>query len=255
MKAARLVCLVIGSIYIFQSNPQLIQANSLGFIGGYLLGKGFDYVWDRITGKPDVLELERRIKELEDTVAQKNQNLADPIRKLRNSVHPDTSKEDFQRMVQKADNDFMRLIADLERRAAITDREIINLKERMAKLEAYPKLDSAKLPPAIPPQPRSEGPNFAPPRLNDRTIDACIKSYLFPEFQGRQCIEAAQRVITDEFCKSQGYSIGVSWKSEDTRKFQRSYKLFYEKEPNGTVTPRWIQDDTGGAIFTFIKCT
>ncbi len=107
----------------------------------------------------------------------------------------------------------------------------------------------------IPIQQPSEGPNFASPRLNGRTIDACIKSYLFPELQGLQCTQAAQRVITGEFCKSKGYSIGASWKWEDTRKFQRSYKLFYEKEPNDTVMPRWIQDDTGGAIFTFIQCT
>lgn len=105
----------------------------------------------------------------------------------------------------------------------------------------------------IPPQ-RTEGPQFFNPKIDGRTIDGCIKSFLFPEFQGLQCVHDAQRVIANEFCTAKGYSIGVEWQAEDTGSFQRSYKLFVEREKGGTLHSRWIEDDTGGFVFLFIRC-
>ena len=169
MKAANIACLAIIGVFIFQSNPQTIQANPLvKLIGEYLLGKALDYVWDKGTGKPNLTELDRKLKELQDTLARMHPNLAPPIRDLRNSVTPNTSKEDFQRMVQKVDSDLRRLIADLERRVDITDREITDLKKRIAKLEAKVNTDVTGVStysPTVPsmPPPQTMTPSLARP--------------------------------------------------------------------------------------------
>src|SRR3989442_68421 len=110
MKAKECTRLVIICVFIFQSNPQMIQANPIaGFITQFLLGKSADYIWDKFTGKPDIVELDRRVKKLEETVYRTDPKLVAPIRDLRNIITSDTSKEDFQRMVQKADHQIIEL--------------------------------------------------------------------------------------------------------------------------------------------------
>src|SRR5882672_934045 len=159
MKVVKLACFVVAVGFILQSNLYNTHANPLipiaKFIGEYLLGKGLDYIWDKRTGKPDVTELQRRIKDLEDVVIQTDPKLADPFKKLFIRINPDTSKEDFQRMAQEVHKDFMRRVADLEgrvdkmeRSTEKTDKKIASLSEglaklseRLAKLESYPKGD------------------------------------------------------------------------------------------------------------------
>ncbi len=97
------------------------------------------------------------------------------------------------------------------------------------------------------------GPEFTPPKINSRTIDGCIKSSLIEDGYA-QCSEESMRIIVDQFCLTKGYSVADSWEAEDTGVFQQSYKLHYEKETDGTPTYNWIKDDTGGFIFTFIRC-
>lgn len=105
-------------------------------------------------------------------------------------------------------------------------------------------------PPVIP----VDGPHYKWPTLQGRAIDACIKSYLFPEFQSRQCSDDAQRIIATAFCVEKGYAIAVRWEWQDTGKFHHSYKLHQEREQDGTVQPRWIIDETGGAVLTLVDC-
>jgi hypothetical protein len=91
---------------------------------------------------------------------------------------------------------------------------------------------------------------FSPPKLESRTIDACIDSPRFPSSQGTQCTQEAQRIIADTFCRQKGADDAVRWASTDTGQFQKSVKF---TENGGQA--RWRRDDTGGAIFTSITCS
>lgn len=179
MKATECTCLVIICVFILQLNPQTIQANPIAvFIVQHLLSKASDYIWDKATGKPDVVELDRRLKKLEETVYRTAPNLVPPIRDLRNNITPDTSKEDFQRMVQKAD----RQIIELERRADITDKEIAILKKRIARLESVGNKGITVRPPT---------PQKPPPVATERTQRMRIMVVISETHLGRRIPEPA----------------------------------------------------------------
>lgn len=86
------------------------------------------------------------------------------------------------------------------------------------------------------------------PRLDGRTIDACIVSDLYPG--GLQCSEDAKRIIADTYCRDSGYTAATSWQTEFTGVFQRSLKL--ELRPDRST--RWRRFDDGAAIFIRIAC-
>ncbi|SEP49467.1 protein of unknown function [Methylobacterium sp. ap11] len=91
------------------------------------------------------------------------------------------------------------------------------------------------------------------PQIQNRTIDACIKSNRFSENTGTQCTKSAQQHIADAFCANQGRSTAIDWTDTFTGVFQRSVK--YVNDQPGSSTGQWRNDDRGGAIFTSISCS
>jgi hypothetical protein len=137
MKATKSGFFVMTGIFILLLSDQIIQANPLAkFIGEYLLGRALDYVWDKQTGKPDIMELNNRLKSLEEALGQTHPNLTGPIRDLRKSVTSNTGEEDYKHMAQEVYNTLSKRIVDLERRADITNRDIEELKKRVSILES-----------------------------------------------------------------------------------------------------------------------
>lgn len=93
-----------------------------------------------------------------------------------------------------------------------------------------------------------------PPTVNGRTIDGCIRSPQFPEFQGLACVESAQKTIADEFCKGAGFLYSEQFYARDTGQFQASYKFVEEIDAGGKLSRKWVIDNTGAFIFTKIGC-
>jgi uncharacterized protein YecT (DUF1311 family) len=155
MKATEFACLVIICTFIFQLDQQTTQANPLAkFIGQYLLTKASDYIWDKATGRPDLVELDRRLKELQDTLDRTHPNLVAPIQDLRQNITPNTSQEDFQRMVQKVDSDLRQKIVDFEQRLANLEKDIQNRSGTGGVETNRPKLPAMlKAPSPLPPKP------------------------------------------------------------------------------------------------------
>jgi hypothetical protein len=86
------------------------------------------------------------------------------------------------------------------------------------------------------------------PRLDGRTIDACIIADAFPS--GAQCSEGAKQIIADAYCRDSGFARATSWETEFTGVFQRSLKL----ELRADQSTRWRRFDDGAAIFIRIAC-
>jgi len=137
MKALSRTCLLIVVVLALQLNVELVCAyGALGnLIAGYVFGKGIDYVWDAASGKPDIKEINRRLMLVEDTLKRIDPRLVAPVQDLRRNVPACTSKEDLTRLVAKADNDLELRLAMLEQSQAITQRQIQDIFERLAKLE------------------------------------------------------------------------------------------------------------------------
>lgn len=96
---------------------------------------------------------------------------------------------------------------------------------------------------------------YKTPKLNDRTIDACIRSYLYPEAMGQQCTQPAQKMIADAFCRRKGRAVSSKFETKSTGQFQKSFKFVVDRDMDGKPSAKWVQDDTGGAIFTEISCS
>jgi hypothetical protein len=86
------------------------------------------------------------------------------------------------------------------------------------------------------------------PRLDGRTIDACIIADAFPS--GQQCSDGAKQIIADAYCRDSGYNRATGWETEFTGVFQRSLKL----ELRADQSTRWRRFDDGAAIFIRISC-
>lgn len=64
----------------------------LDFVGSYLMGKAVDAAWDAVTGKPDVNELQERIRRLECLLG----GAAGPVRELRSQVKSSTTHAEYR---------------------------------------------------------------------------------------------------------------------------------------------------------------
>lgn len=114
------------------------EVNVAGWVASYLIGKAVDSVWDRVTGKPDIEKLQHRLSELERYFIEHDQQVAKQIEYLRSHVSANTSRADYERLVQQTIN----RIADLEARVDRNERDIIlnregieDLRRRVAELE------------------------------------------------------------------------------------------------------------------------
>ena len=98
------------------------------FFVGHLLGKGVDAVWDKITGKPDTIELKSRLESLEKSLTSLDERSAAEIAALRRSVDERTTREEVERIVNRVKQ---RLDARINR----VDGRVDNLEDRVTKIE------------------------------------------------------------------------------------------------------------------------
>jgi hypothetical protein len=98
------------------------------------------------------------------------------------------------------------------------------------------------------------GPAFKMPRLQGRTLDACIVSSQFPSQSDLQCVRSAQQLIANAFCKEAGYIQAKQFTTMLQDRMQLSYKLSRDISASGQVIENWLEDNTGGLIFTDIEC-
>jgi hypothetical protein len=99
-----------------------------------------------------------------------------------------------------------------------------------------------------------QGPSFDPPRLQGRTLDACIVSSQFPSRSNLQCVRSAQQLIANAFCKEGGYMRAKQFRVAFQERMQLSYKLSRDISANGEIIENWLEDNTGGLIFIGIEC-
>jgi Tfp pilus assembly protein PilF len=90
-----------------------------------------DGVWDAATGKPDLSQLERQLRELEANAALRSEVQAE-VRKLREGLNDRVTREEFGRMVkQTADQigSILKRLDDLEEKTERLDVEISDLRQ------------------------------------------------------------------------------------------------------------------------------
>jgi hypothetical protein len=101
MKTKRLPIILTICLSIAFSGPSLADDNNnsiLNFVGSFLLGKAADAIWNSATGKPDVNELQQRIRQLEQLLGDSSE----PMRKLRSQVSSTTTLPEFHKEAQVA---------------------------------------------------------------------------------------------------------------------------------------------------------
>jgi len=115
-----------------QANPLVVVAK---WVGQYLLGKAADKIWDKVTGQPDVKELDRRLHRVEQALAASDAKLAECIKKLREGITPTTTYDEYYVQAIKAVGDLDTRVKDLERKAEITEKKLKELEDRVSQLE------------------------------------------------------------------------------------------------------------------------
>ena len=89
-----------------------------------------DRVWDSATGRPDLKELERRLRELEGNAALRSE-VQGEVRKLREGLNERLTRDEFTRMVKQTNdriNSIEQRLDALEERSERADAEIADLK-------------------------------------------------------------------------------------------------------------------------------
>jgi hypothetical protein len=90
-------------------------ASAAQFIGGYLLEKVIDGIWDDTTGKPDVEKLQNRITNLESSLGDSSPSLDT----LKNSIHESMSLDEYNRLVNTALPGIANLLSNHENRLQV----------------------------------------------------------------------------------------------------------------------------------------
>jgi hypothetical protein len=96
------------------------------------------------------------------------------------------------------------------------------------------------------------GPNFAPPKLNHRTLDGCMVKPENPSGDG--CSVQDTQTIAAQFCKASGFLSARTYRTEMENQFQASYKLTRKVDPSGLFHYVWNEDDSGGYIISYVEC-
>jgi uncharacterized coiled-coil protein SlyX len=102
----------------------------LHWIADFLLGKLIDEVWDAATGKPDVFQLERRIKALETDSRWRNE-YRDPLYELLNGVNANTTKDEYRASARRA----LSRIDEIDARLKQVERQVADHEKRIGSLE------------------------------------------------------------------------------------------------------------------------
>jgi hypothetical protein len=131
--------------------PQHANAGVLSWLGRYLLGRVTDGIWDRMTGKPDVRELDRRLRQVESVLARtEGRGYAQHVRTIRRSVSRDTNPLDYARMVREVVDRIARLerrVGDLESSIGGLQSNVRDFERRLARLETaeFPRFSRSGL--------------------------------------------------------------------------------------------------------------
>ena len=91
---------------------------------GYLLGKAVDPLWDKVTGKPDVRALERRIQAVEEQLDRFDEKSARIVGQLRSQITPNLSRSEYNRLARHT-------FSQLEVRIAKLEKEVAELKHQV----------------------------------------------------------------------------------------------------------------------------
>jgi hypothetical protein len=117
-----IVCIATIFILVF---PKLTEAAPFKFLASYFSGKVLDEMFDKATGKPDIYQLERRLREVEKAVNQIQPGLGYDVRILSEVVNSQTTRPQFVRLLQVFDDRLTKL-----------ETEIKDVKKRLSKLES-----------------------------------------------------------------------------------------------------------------------
>ncbi|MEZ6142138.1 MAG: tetratricopeptide repeat protein [Zavarzinella sp.] len=130
-----LMSFFVGAIFLLSATPQPVRAIDpvttycLIFLGEHILGEGLNELYDRVTGKPDIREIDRRLKMLEENGALRSEMQAE-IRKLRTSINDKVSKAEFLEKINELKDslgDIYRRIIALEKRVELQEVQIEDL--------------------------------------------------------------------------------------------------------------------------------
>lgn len=108
--------------------PTVAQATNWGV--SFALGKLADGIWDAATGKPDVYELDRRLKRLERELAGKSPECAEPVRELRDQITSTMTRDDYLDLAWAAQREVDNRLDALERRMNQAEDDIRELQAR-----------------------------------------------------------------------------------------------------------------------------
>jgi hypothetical protein len=89
----------------------------------FLAGKAIEGIWDSATGKPDVRELDRRLKELEEKAAMRDE-MREAIRKLRGDLKERVTRDEFRKMTDHLLSELVQIKSRID-----------DVEERLEKLE------------------------------------------------------------------------------------------------------------------------
>ena len=126
--------------------PVHADENSFGesaaqFIGGYLLGKVIDGIWDDTTGKPNVGELQNRITHLESSLGGSSPSLD----ALKSSIHDNMSLDEYRRLVNTALPGVANILSDHERRLQALEGTKTNKSDGALRLASYWNHNGSKM--------------------------------------------------------------------------------------------------------------
>lgn len=97
------------------------------WVRGYLIGKIADGIWDDFFGKPDTLELDRRLRSLEDDLSRIHTDYGSPIGSLRGKITRSTTKDEYFHLAAGASDrleNLERRIRDLESQLSRQSEEL-----------------------------------------------------------------------------------------------------------------------------------
>ena len=98
-----------------------------------MLGKIADGIWDAATGKPDINELDRRLRRVEEGLTSKGAECATPVRELRERLSADMTKEEYvaleNKYRQQVNERLNAVEADIQKLKTVTDQDRDQLKQ------------------------------------------------------------------------------------------------------------------------------
>lgn len=115
------------------ANPIAVAVGA--FAADYLLGKGIDEIWDEVTNKPDVRELDQRISVVEDELRRLDPQLGDAVSALRKDVYKEMSLENYKARASKTVEHINYRLTKLEKRVLNNEETIARLESRIENLE------------------------------------------------------------------------------------------------------------------------